>query len=388
MGENLEVQIRKLQELYWSEYDPEGRRFVPLAELFRRTGDVSEARRILRDGLSRHAQMASGHVVLGWVLLDQGDAAEAEASFRAALAVDPRNICALKGLGDLLVGRGDVMEALEVHKALHYLDPLDEEVPQRLAELEARLETLARTPEVHEPAATPEAGEAPSVWGDGEEVAESLDWDDAFIQADRSLEERAGFRDFEEEPPAPESLPQEAGSDPVPALGPASGKDALVTRTMGEIYLRQGLLDEARSVFRDLLEQNPGDEILQARLQEVEDQASDRESGKIQGTAPRPPSLPTGDIGDGPKTAPPVGASALETVTPVADPGPDAVVPVADLAPGAVVLVGDLAPDSIVPIQDLAPDSIVPIQDLAPDSSTEDSDSTLDAFGAWLDNLP
>ena len=51
MGQPLEVHIRKLQEFYWSEHDPDGRGFVPLADALRRAGDFREAHRLLRDGL-------------------------------------------------------------------------------------------------------------------------------------------------------------------------------------------------------------------------------------------------------------------------------------------------------------------------------------------------
>ena len=39
MGQPLEVHIRKLQEFYWSEADPEGRGFVPLADALRKAGE-------------------------------------------------------------------------------------------------------------------------------------------------------------------------------------------------------------------------------------------------------------------------------------------------------------------------------------------------------------
>lgn len=374
MGENLDTQIRKLQEFYWSDADPEGRGFVSLAELYRRAGDLPEAHRLLRDGLARHARLASGHVVLGWVYLDQGSPTEAEAAFRAALSVDSENLGALRGLGELLLEREEPREALTVHRKLERLDPLDRDVPKRLRELEARTEALARSPEL----LSENTEQGVPVWEDGGEIAESLDWDRASVQEDLSPE-------AEDEPPA--------------ILGPTQGKDSLVTRTMGEIYLRQGLLDEARRVFETLLEEDPENELLRTRLREVD--AAEKGAGQESGPsddAPPPGLSPVGTLeealggGDLP-------ASGLrpDEVTPIQELGPDSLVPITALAPGSVIPVAELAPDIIVPVAqlapeailsvgDLAPDTILPIQELAPDA--RGPGSTLEDSEARSDRLP
>ena len=69
-------------------------------------------------------------------------------------------------------------------------------------------------------------------------------------------------------------------------------EEALVTSTLGEIYLRQGLFDRAEAVFEQLLEEDPGNEHLRHRLDETRDlmgsqegTASDRES-EARGSTP------------------------------------------------------------------------------------------------------
>ncbi len=42
------------------------------------------------------------------------------------------------------------------------------------------------------------------------------------------------------------------------------------TRTLAEIYFEQGVYSEAARIYRELLKKNPGDEALQARLEEIE----------------------------------------------------------------------------------------------------------------------
>ena len=137
VGGSLEAKIKRLQEFYWSDADPDGRGFVALADAYRREGDSPEALRILRDGLRRHPEISSGHVVRGWIYASQGDASEAEAAFRAALEVDGENVAALRGLGDLLARQGEASEASGILRRLMSLDPMDGDLRRRVEELEA-----------------------------------------------------------------------------------------------------------------------------------------------------------------------------------------------------------------------------------------------------------
>ena len=72
MSESLEVEIRTLQSIFWSERDPDGLAFAPLADAFRRKGDVREALDLLVDGTARHPGYATGHVVTTRLYLEQG----------------------------------------------------------------------------------------------------------------------------------------------------------------------------------------------------------------------------------------------------------------------------------------------------------------------------
>jgi len=50
--------------------------------------------------------------------------------------------------------------------------------------------------------------------------------------------------------------------------------DRLVTKTLAEIYLQQGYVQEAYSLFKTLSERNPEDVELRDRLKELEEKAS------------------------------------------------------------------------------------------------------------------
>ena len=84
-------------------------------------------------------------------------------------------------------------------------------------------------------------------------------------------------------PPATESseraLGFETGHEAVvggPVDGPPGGTRSsetpagFVTETMAELYLQQGFIQEALNVYRQLLEQNPGDEALRERVAQLE----------------------------------------------------------------------------------------------------------------------
>ena len=51
---------------------------------------------------------------------------------------------------------------------------------------------------------------------------------------------------------------------PFPRSGP------LPTRTLAELYVRQGQIDAAREVYRELIARSPGDAALERRLAELD----------------------------------------------------------------------------------------------------------------------
>jgi len=414
--DHLDAHIRKLQEFYWSDADPDGRGFVALADLYRRAGDLSEAGRLLRDGVGRHPNLTSGHVVLGWVLRDQGRAAEAESSFRAALALDQRNLCSLRGLGALLKERGEEEEALGVFQELLLLDPKDEEIPIRIQELQEALRALVREAE-DEAEGEGAAGLNATGWRDGEQVAEELDWAVAAVQRDKSEADENGV--------------EAAASEEERAEADVSGslEDALATQTMGKLYLKQGLLAQAKKVFLRLLGEDPEDVGVRSLLEEVEARGRGEKPEKspgiiipIQELAPdEPDAVPVASLApddivpirelapdepdtiisveelapDGldvvpveflaPEPAFSIGDLKADEVFPLGDLTRDEILPVEALAPEMVISIGELAPEVVISIGELAPETVVPIGTLAPDLPHDDP--RLDDFEAWLENF-
>ncbi len=252
--DSLEREVRELRSFYWSERDPDGRGFAPLADAYRRSGDLEAARELLAEGLERHPEFASGHVVAARVCLAEGDEAAAVDALNLVLTLDDENTEALWTLGSIRGEGGDLAVALDLFKRLLVLVPDDVEVLDRIRALEAELESGGDPEsgvEVELPAADADEAE-PEVLASHSE-AESASED--LVAALGSEEHGEDDWDFA------------AGDAP---LTEVPDEEELYTRTLAELYADQGLFDRAADVYRHLIAAEPDDTELRARLEAVE----------------------------------------------------------------------------------------------------------------------
>lgn len=327
----LDAEVQKL-ERYHAE-NPQGRYFVPLANAYRKMGELEQAEALLREGLRRHPDYLSAHIVLGRCLADRGAVDEATAEFRHVLAVDPQNLIALRTLGEMAEVGGRSDEAVLWYRELLAVDPMNEDARQAL---DALRDSPAPAPAQEEPAggeewwerpAEPAAAEADSgdaqddvldwgvSWGDtpAPEAGEPQeDAPDALAWGEVSLEEPAPAPEAPE-PAAPEAhdafdfgavelgesgaLEEEAprgaadaeGWDPLAGSTIEPGEvelpepagfaeytegepegEEVVTETIAELYSRQGFHDRAADVYRELIRRRGEDAALRRRLEEEE----------------------------------------------------------------------------------------------------------------------
>ena len=226
---------------------------MPLADAYRRAGDLLRARLLLDEGLRRHPDFASAHVVAMRVARDVSDHAGALAATRRVLELDPGNV--------------------EARQVLARVGPLVEDAPASGSRVDGDAEL---------PDESWMAGDA-GVWAAGTDSG-LASVDPVALEAE---EEQPVVAEPEEEQPvvaepAPERAAPESGTAAgrgarpagIPIETPAAASDSVAdagiyTRTMGRLYEQQGLHAQAIAVYEQLIESEPGDEALVSRLERL-----------------------------------------------------------------------------------------------------------------------
>lgn len=117
-------------------FDENPRRyFAPLANEYRKAGDLSQAIALCRDFLPTQPGHMSGHIVFGQALFEAGELGEARSVFEAALALDPENLIALRHLGDIAKAMGDPAQARRWYERVLDADPRNDDIAVQLSML-------------------------------------------------------------------------------------------------------------------------------------------------------------------------------------------------------------------------------------------------------------
>ncbi|HUE95430.1 MAG TPA: tetratricopeptide repeat protein [Longimicrobiaceae bacterium] len=268
--EELEKLERKHAE------NPEGRYFVPLANAYRKACQLERAIEVLREGLQKHTDYLSAHIVLGRCLADRDDPAAAEAEFRYVLTLDPQNLIALRTLGELAISDGRIHDAQSWYHELLKVDPMNEDARRALDGMQV-IPTV--TPEEPRPAGhTIPTRAAPA-------------WEEPEGSATRPAPEESGMN---EEPPF------------------AVEGQAVVTETIAELYIRQGFYGRAAEVYRELIRRRGPSMEMDERLRRVEELAAGQPDPDARGappaplTPPVPPPVDAGTPATGGDTAAPI----------------------------------------------------------------------------------
>ena len=117
-------------------FDENPRRyFAPLANEYRKVGDLDQAIFICEAYLPQQPGHMSGHIVYAQTLFEMGRFDESKAAFGTALALDPENMIALRHLGDIARHAGDFNTAREWYQRVLEGDPRNEEIVEVMASL-------------------------------------------------------------------------------------------------------------------------------------------------------------------------------------------------------------------------------------------------------------
>ncbi|HEX7981777.1 MAG TPA: tetratricopeptide repeat protein [Gemmatimonadaceae bacterium] len=110
-------------------FDENPRRyFAPLANEFRKVGDLEQAILICEAYLPQQPGHMSGHIVYGQALYESSRLDEAQGVFQTALSLDPENLIALRHLGDIAARQGDATSARRWYERVLEADPRNEEI--------------------------------------------------------------------------------------------------------------------------------------------------------------------------------------------------------------------------------------------------------------------
>ena len=333
----------KIEELQFRiKTDPRSRLFFPLAEELRKNGKLPEAEQVLRTGLGVHATYLSAWVSLGRVLREQHKNADAVDALNTALQVDPGNVVAARLLADAYFDLGEKVEAIKKYKLVHALMPSDEELKAKIEQIDRDLQAAAPAPfapvevvpespfagpelAVPEPAPTFAAtADAPfatseasfdetmpitrtveSPFGTDDEipmtaqhVESPFEEPSGYTAAALEVEQPAGMHI--EEAPLISDVPSvwleepqasEPAADifaPAEPEAAAQDDDVTATTTMADLYVRQGLIDEARKIYEHLLQRDPYDEDVRAKLDALDRKVAERSSDEVAETIQQP----------------------------------------------------------------------------------------------------
>ena len=191
------------------EDDPDSLVFAPLADAYRKAGNLNEAFFICKKGLEKHPTYTSARVVLGRIYQEQGKSEDAVSEFKKVLEVDSENLMAHSLLGSICIEKGDFQAAIEEYQKILSLNPDDDSAQ---ASLKQAIEKAA-----------------------GDQKKQELIPEKKIIEAD----------------------------------GKISPKENTTSLTIAELYLKQGHLDKAIEVFQEILAKDPQNLMIRQKLSDV-----------------------------------------------------------------------------------------------------------------------
>ena len=185
-------EIEKLERRYAE--NPKGRNFAPLADAYRKAGQLDQAIELCTSGLEHHPDYVSAHIVYGRCLIDKHDDERAGTVFRKVLELDPENVIAFKVLAEIGARSGRLDEAVLWLTKLLNADPMNGDAAEALAVAKGKASQAAKATTPVTPVAAPVAPpvarlvpDLPDIVLDPEPVASS----------DLPVEAHSGASEFE-----------------------------------------------------------------------------------------------------------------------------------------------------------------------------------------------
>ncbi len=217
--------------------------FVQTAESLRLQGQYEEAIETLKGGLEKRPDALPARLLLGRCYLEKGMFTEAKEELEFVARGIDECLPVYKMLSQVYLQEKDVDKALEVLRKTLYFQTAEEAVSKKVTPLELGL--LHRSS--HPPFVTPPSFVTPPA----------------------------------APPVAPPAPPQEQAGEERGVKGEEQeAKAAIQTDTLAEIYLKQGHMDRALSVYQEILSREPENAAVKEKYESLKKQMEkDRQAG-------------------------------------------------------------------------------------------------------------
>lgn len=232
--------IKKLEEQLAK--SPESYCFARLSEIYLKVGLIDDALHVARQGIETHPGYISGHRAFSQACYAKGLNNEAIDSLKIIVEAIPEDISSQKLYGRLLLESGNNDVASRAFRTVLEFEP--DNVECRI-ELES-LDRMASDSGI-------DLDSSEEIYDDLEIIEELELIDDELDESEASVEPYES--DFLLETPA-ESF--------------ALDHDPLSTRTLAELYVKQGFIHKALEIYRALLSENPANCEIAAKINELE----------------------------------------------------------------------------------------------------------------------
>jgi tetratricopeptide (TPR) repeat protein len=137
-SDSTSAEIHRFERRYAAE--PGSLVFARLADAYRRAGQLDRGLEVVEEGLAKHPDYLSAHLVHARILrtLERLDAAAG--AVERALALDEQNLVALRARAELAMELGDTATAEKCYERILEIEPFDQVVRDALRDIRASIE--------------------------------------------------------------------------------------------------------------------------------------------------------------------------------------------------------------------------------------------------------
>lgn len=232
--------IKKLEEQLAK--SPESYCFARLSEIYLKVGLIDDALHVARHGIQTHPGYISGHRAFSQACYAKGLNNEAIDSLKIIVEAIPEDISSQKLYGRLLLESGNHDFASRAFRTVLEFEPDNVECRIELESLERLSSDFGNDIDSSE-----------EIYDDLEIIEELELIDDELDESEASVEQYEA--DFQ-----PETSAESYALD----------HDPLSTRTLAELYVKQGFVHKALEIYRAILSENPANCEIAAKINELE----------------------------------------------------------------------------------------------------------------------